>query len=313
VGEGQETFELNFSSVSVPGDAHTEGLYTFKETIEDLSDGRITVEIHHSGSLYGQGSDEQAVMRGNLEMTYTSAAIAAEHLPEASMFNAGYTFLDYEHMTEVLNGEIGAELFDRVAEAAGYRPLGAFYLGSRQLNYRDIGQEVRTPEDLDGVLLRMPDAPAWLFLGEALGANPTPLDFGELYTALNTGTVDAQDNPLPTIKNANFYEVTDYVTLTYHVVDSAWHSINEELWNQMDDELQSMMYEAIEEARKQVDETNLAAEDELIDFLEEEGLTVIEPDMDAFITQVQAAYLENESITTEWDMELYDQIQNMVE
>jgi tripartite ATP-independent transporter DctP family solute receptor len=309
----EEPIKLNFSSVSVPGDAHTEGLYVFKEVVEDLSEGRIEVEIHHSGSLYAQGNDEQAVMRGNLEMTYVSANLASEHLPEASMFTAGYMFKDYDHMSGVLNGEIGLDLFDKVAEKSGYRPLGAFYLGSRQLNYRDIGKEIHTPEDLDGVLLRMPDSPSWLFLGEALGANPTPLAFGELYTALNTGTVDAQDNPLPTIVNANFDEVTDYVSLTYHLVDSTWPAINEELWQSLDAELQDIIYQGIEEARKFIDETNIVAEQELISQLEENGLTIIYPDQEAFMSTVQEAYLNNESMTADWDMDLYEEIQKLAE
>ncbi|MFA9458408.1 DctP family TRAP transporter solute-binding subunit [Halalkalibacter sp. AB-rgal2] len=308
-----ETIELNFSTVSVPGDAHTEGLYVFEEVVEELSEGRIEVEIHHSGSLYAQGNDEQAVMRGNLEMTYVSANLASEHLPEASMFTAGYMFKDYDHMTGVLNGDIGQDLFDKVAEVSGYRPLGAYYLGSRQLNYRDIGREIYTPQDLNGVLLRMPDSPSWLFLGDALGANPTPLAFGELYTALNTGTVDAQDNPLPTVVNANFDEVTDYVSLTYHLVDSTWPAINEDFWQSLDEDLQTIILQGIEEARKYVDETNIVAEEDLIDQLKESGLTVIEPDREAFMTTVQDAYLNNEDMTSTWDMDLYDEIQALIE
>ncbi len=308
-----EKIVLNFSTVSVPDDAHTEGINVFKEELEEISDGKIEVQLHHSGSLYAQGADEQAVMKGDLEMSYVSAPLVSEHVPEVSMFTAGYMFKDYQHMTDVLNGDIGNEIFDTVANESGYRPLGAFYLGSRQLNYRDIGHEVKTPEDLDGVLLRMPDSPSWLFLGEALGANPTPLAFGELYTALNTGTVDAQDNPLPTVVNANFYEVTDYVTLTYHVVDSVWPAINEELWQSFDTETQDMINEAIAAAGEYVDETNIEAEEELISFLEEEGITVVEPDLELFMSTVQDAYLNNDEITADWDMDLYEEVQSLAD
>ncbi|RPF54242.1 sialic acid TRAP transporter substrate-binding protein SiaP [Aquisalibacillus elongatus] len=313
-GDGtEETFELNFSTASVPNDAHTEGLNVMKDYIEENTDGNVTVNVHHSGSLYSQDNEAQALMRGNLEMAYVSAPWVSEHIPSMSMFTSGYLFKDYDHMTNTFNGEIGEQVFEDVVDELGVRPLGAFYLGSRQLNYRDIGKEIRTPEDLEGVTLRMPNTDSWLFLGEALGANPTPVDFSELYMALNTGTVQAQDNPLPTVKNAAFHEVTDYITITDHVIDTVWPTINEEVWQSLPSEYQEVILESVEEARKYVDETNLDAESELVEFFESEGLTVIEADKDAFMERVQAEYLNNEEMTSSWDMDLYERIQEMAE
>ncbi|MCM8900195.1 sialic acid TRAP transporter substrate-binding protein SiaP [Caldicoprobacter algeriensis] len=304
-------FALRFSTASVPTDAHTEALYKFKEAIEKSTDGQITVEVYHSGSLYGQGEDCEATIRGDLEMCYMSAQWIAEKVPEVSMFTAGYIFKDYNHMTKVLNGEIGRELFDTVAKKIGARPLAAFYLGARQLNLRDIGREVKTPADLKGVKLRMPNTPAWLFLGKALGANPTPLAFNEVYLALKTGTVDGQDNPLPTTKNAKFYEVTKYIILTEHVIDSVWPTINEKVWQEMGPDLQKKMLEAVEVARQYCDKKNLDAEKELVEFFKQQGLTVIEPDKEAFRNAVQKAYLDNKEISGKWDMELYNKIQEL--
>lgn len=306
-------FKLRYSTASVPNDAHTKALYVLKEEIEKITDGQIQVEIFHSGSLFKQEADLPAVMRGTLDMCYTSAMWLSELFPPLSMFTAGYIFKDYSHMTKVLNGEIGKELFDQVAKKTGARPLAAFYLGARQINLRDIGREVRTPEDLKGVKLRMPNSPAWLFLGKALGANPTPLSFTELYLALKTGTVDGQDNPLPTIKNAKFYEVTKTISLTYHVIDTVWPTINEKKWQEMGPELQAKMYEAIEKARRHCDRLNLDAEAELVDFFKAEGLTVIKPDVEAFRTHVQKMYLENKEISGNWDMDLYKKVQDMAE
>ncbi|WP_221565781.1 sialic acid TRAP transporter substrate-binding protein SiaP [Alkalihalobacillus sp. TS-13] len=307
-GNKDKTFELNFSTASVPNDAHTEGLNVLKESIEEKTDGQVKVNIHHSGSLYTQENEVDALMRGNLEMAYTGAEWLAEEIPSLSMFTSAYLYKDYDHMTSVLNGEIGEEVFDQVAEELGIRPLGAFYLGTRQLNYRDTGKEIRTPEDMKGITLRMPGSPSWLFVGEAMGANATPVDFSELYMALKTGTVDAQDNPLPTVKNASFYEVTDYVSLTNHIIASVWPTINEEVWVEMGEELQGKMMEAVEEARKHVDQTNLTAEKEVIDFLEGEGLEIIEPDVQAFRDHVQQQYLDNKEMSSTWDMEMFNRI-----
>ncbi|QGH33569.1 DctP family TRAP transporter solute-binding subunit [Gracilibacillus salitolerans] len=311
--EEEKTFELNFSTASVPNDAHTEGLNVLKESIEEKTDGQIKVNIHHSGSLYTQENEADALIRGNLEMAYTGAEWLAEELPFLSMFTAAYLYKDYDHMTSVLNGEIGEDIFDQVAEELGIRPLGAFYLGTRQINYRDVGKEIRTPEDMKGLTLRMPGSPTWLFVGEAMGANPTPVDFSELYMALNTGTVDAQDNPLPTVKSASFYEVTDYVSLTNHIIASVWPTINEDVWQEMGEELQEKILEAVEEAREFVDQTNLDTEKEVIDFLEAEGIEIIEPDVEAFSEHVQQQYLDSEDMSSTWDMDLYNRIKEMAE
>lgn len=306
-------FTLKFSMVSVPGDAHTEAVYVFRDAIEDSTNGQIRVEIYHSGSLYGQGADMEALLSGNLECGYTSAAWLAEFVPSISMFTAGYIFKDYDHMTKVLNGDIGKQVFETVSQELPIVPLSAFYLGSRQINVRGLDRDILTPEDLEGVKLRMPNTPAWLFLGEALGANPTPLSFSELYMALSTGTVDGQDNPLPTVKNAKFYEVTDQISLTNHLVDQVWFAVNKDVWEEMGPELQEKMYAAVEEARKACDAQNLKSEAELVEFFKGEGMKVVEPDIDAFMETVQAAYLENKEITKDWDMDLFEQVKGLAD
>ncbi len=306
-----KTFTLKFSTQSVPNDAHTKALEVLKSEVEKSTNGQVKIEIHHSGSLFNQDNEGKALQRGNLEMAYTSAPWLSEQVPYLSMFTAGYMFKDYDHMTKVLNGEIGQKVFDDVAAATGIRPLGAFYLGSRQLNYKDIGKDIMKPEDLKGVKLRMPNTPSWLFLGKALGGNPTPVAFAELYMALSSGTVDAQDNPLPTVSNAKFYEVAKNISLTGHVVDSVWPTINEEVWKEMGADLQSKMLAAVDKAKQFCDQTNIDAEAKLVDFFKSEGINVVTPDVNAFITHVQKQYLEDKEMVSTWDMDLYKKVQDM--
>lgn len=306
---GGKQFTLKFSTASTPLDTHTMAIEKFKEAIEKSTNGQIKVELFHSSSLYKQDAEAESLMRGTLEMNYTSAGWLGDKVPEAAMFNMGYLYKDYDHMTRTLNGEVGNALFEQVVKTIGIRPLGAFYLGSRQMNYRDIGREIRTPEDMKGLKLRMPNSPAWLFLGKALGGNPTALNFGEIYLGLKTGTIDAQDNALIAIKNSKFYEVTKYVTLTAHLIDSVWPTINEKTWQAMGPELQKKMYAAIEVARQFNDKTNLDAEKTLVAFCKEQGLTIVEPDKKAFMAAVQRAYLENKDISAKWDMKLFARVQ----
>ncbi len=309
----KEKKTINISVLGSPQNTTTQVLYTFKEELESLADGQIEVVIHHSGSLYGQDADERAVLRGNLEMTYVDAASVAAHLPEASMYNAAYMWKNYEHMNAALSGEIGQEFFEKVASEVGYRPLAAFYHGDRQLNYRDVGREIRTPEDVQGLVLRMPNNRAMIFIGEAMGASVTPLAFGEVYTGLSTGTIDAQDNSMEVTIDHKFYEVTDYVSLTNHVVDSLFPIINEDFFQSLGSELQEMVYKAIEITKEENDNIMLSKREDAIEVLESKGVTVIsDVDIEAFMSEIQEKYL-NDDISAEWNMDVFNQIQELAD
>ncbi|HET6522603.1 MAG TPA: TRAP transporter substrate-binding protein DctP, partial [Geminicoccaceae bacterium] len=168
-------------------------------------------------------------------------------------------------------------------------------------------RDVKTPEDLAGVNLRMPGADTWMFLGEALGANPTPLAFGEVYTALQTGAIDGQDNPLPTVFAAKFYEVTEQIVLTSHLVDGVFLALAAQTWNGLDDRQKRAVEHAAAGAVLFNNTNRIAQEGELLEFFREHGLQVTEPDVDAFREHVQRAYLESE-YSKDWPEGLLDRI-----
>ncbi len=313
-GTADEPIEINFSSVSVPGDAHTEAMTVFKNELEKLSGGTMKVNVYHSGQLYSQEGEQAAVRQGTVDMVYTSAPWLAEFVPYLSMFGAVYTFQGYDHMTSVFNGKIGEKVFQDVVDSQGIRPLGAYYLGTRQLNLVEKIGPVRSPSDMEGVKLRVPGSPSWIALGKALGGNPTPMAFNEVYMGLKTGAVEGQDNPLGTDKNAKFYEVTKYIVLTNHVVDSTWPTINEKKWQSFTDEQKAWVMQAVDVAREACDKQNLDTEAEILDFFRGEGMIVIEdPDIKAFAEYAKNSYLtESKDISKDWDMDLYEQVQAMV-
>jgi len=303
--------KLTWSSISVPGDAHTEAMKVFKEEVERLSAGHITVDLYVAGQIYTQEAELAACREGTLDMSYYSDAWLAEFVPYLSMFSAVYTFSGYNHMNKVLNGEIGKKIFEEVAQKTGVRPLAAFYLGTRQLNLVEKVGPVRKPEEMKGVKLRTPASPTWIALGKALGGSPTPMSFGEVYMGLKTGAIEGQDNPLPTDKNAKFYEVTKYIVLTDHVVNSVWPTINEKKWQSLSEIDQLVIRKAIEKAREFCAETNLKAEAELLDFFRGQGLIIIEdPDKEAFAAYAKNSYAtESKDISKNWDMTLYEEVQ----
>ena len=289
----QDPIEVKFTTVSVPTDLHTQAMGIFKDTLDELEPGTFDIQLYDSGSLFGQNGDLDALQRGNAEMAYVSFQLIADAIPQFGLLTAGYLFQDADHYRAFMESDLGAQFKDTVRDEMGIELLAVCYLGTRQLNLRSA-MDVQTPEDLAGVKLRMPGSDAWLFLGEALGANPTPLPFSEVYLGLQTGTVDAQDNPLPTVEAAKFYEVTEQITLTSHLVDGLPMAVNVQTWEQLDDTQKANMTQAAQAACDWNNERRYAEEDRLVAFFEEQGLTVTTPDVDAFRTHVQEVYMTSD-------------------
>jgi len=314
--EGQQqaagTIKLTWSTASVPGDAHTEAIPVFKAELERLSDGTMTVEYYHSGQLFSQNDDQNACMMGKVDMVYSSAAWLAQLVPTMSMFAAAFTFQSYNQMTKTFNGPVGEKIFGEAVKL-GYRPLMAYYLGTREINLIEKVGPVTKPEQMKNVKFRVPNAPAWIAMGKALGANPTPMSFGEVYMGLKTGVIDGQDNPLPTDQAAKFYEVTKYIVLTDHVVDSVWPTMNEKRWQSLSKKQQGWVMKALEKGREFCDTTNLNKEKTILDFFKQQGLIVIDkPDKKAFAAYAKNYYAtEGKDISKNWDWALYDQIQKI--
>lgn len=301
-----EPVKLTVTLTAVSTDTHAQAMQKFKETVEDLSGGNITVEVYTDATLFSQEEEVAAVVGGDADITLTSASWLTTGSPWVSMFTAGYMFKSYDHMNGVLNGEIGDEVFQKVADDQGLLPLGAWYLGSRQISLSE-DKAVKTPADLKGINLRMPNSDAWLFLGKALGANPTPVSFSELYLSLQTGVVDGQDNPLPTVESAKFYEVQKSITITNHLVDSVWPAINVAKWNSLTDAQKEIVVKGMEAGRDFCDTTNLQKEAELVAFFKEQGVNVYDADIDTFAEEVLNVYL-NDKISESWDKDLYEKV-----
>lgn len=301
-----EPVKLRISTPAVETDWHAKMLTVFKEELEKTAPGEFDVEIHLNGTLFKQGTEPVAMQRGNLEMAMISAQDIANQIPAWSVFTAGYLIRDPAHQMAVFDGDIGQEFFGMVEKDMDIKILTVAYLGTRQLNLR-IEKEVKTPADLAGVKLRMPGSDTWLFLGQALGASPLPVAFGEIYTALQTGAIDGQDNPLPTVRAAKFYEVTKQIILTGHLVDGVFLSMANSTWAKLSDEQKEKVMAAAEAARLYNNENRIADEAALVTFFEEQGLKVSTPDVEAFRSTVQEAYLESEW-SKSWPAGIVDRI-----
>lgn len=298
---------LRVSTPAVPDDWHAKMWTVFKDTLEQRAPGQFDVQIHLNGTLFKQGTEPAAMARGNLELASISAFDIAKQVPEFSIFTAGYAIRDPQHQQKVFNGPIGEGLFKRVTERMDLTVLGAVYLGTRQLTLREP-RAIKTPADLKGLKLRMPASKEWLFLGNALGATATPLAFGEVYLGLKTGTIDAQDNPLPTVRAAKFYEVCKQVVLTQHLVDALFITLSHKTWQSLNAAQQEGVRAAAQAAVKFNNEARVREEAQLLDFFKQQGLHIATPDLAAFRQQVQSTYARSE-LAQSWPAGLMERIQ----
>ena len=297
---------LRISTPAVPDDWHARMWTVFKDALDKSAPGEFEVQINLNGSLFKQGTEPAAMARGNLELAAISAFDIAKLEPEFSVFTAGYVIRDPAQQQKVFNGPIGAELFKTVAEKMEVTALATVYLGTRQLNLRDT-RKVATPADLKGVKLRMPGTREWLFLGEALGATATPLAFGEVYLGLKTGTIDGQDNPLPSVRAAKFYEVTKQIVLTGHLVDSLFITMSNKSLNALGAAQRQKVVAAAQAAALWNNDNRIKEESQLVEFFKKEGLQVVTPDVEAFRKSVQAAY-QNSDYAKVWPKGLLERI-----
>jgi TRAP-type transport system periplasmic protein len=285
---------LRFSAVFSEQDIRAEMMKQFGEAIAETH----TLEPYYGGNLFKQGTELVALQRGNLEMGNIAPQDISNQIPAWSVLTSAYLFRDAAHLRTFFDSELGAEFKKMAEDQLGIHILGPTYFGARQVGLR-IDKEIKTPADMAGVKLRMPGGDAWQFLGTSLGANPTPMAYAEVYTGLQTGAIDGQDNPLPNVENMKFYEVMSQIVLTSHLVGYDLLVISSEAWNAMTPEQQASVESAATAAIDFSQQAHLDREAELLAQFESAGLKIYEPDIDAFRTHAQQMYLDSD-LAADW-------------
>lgn len=303
---GSHQIQLRMSTPASATDARSVAL---QEVFAPAVAAFGSYEPHYNASLIKQNSELEAIASGDLEMSITSAQELAQYFPEFSIFATGYVHQDAAHQVAVFNDDLMTPFKQKVEDELGVKLLSIMYLGRRHVNLRQCRDEVnvRTPADLAGINLRMPGTDAWQFLGKALGANPTPMAFTEVYTALSTSSVDGQDNPLPTVVDAKFYEVTCQIALTSHLVDLNYVAFSKSVWDGLSADQQATVQAAAEAASESGRQKQLQKEADLVEFLTTNGLEIYEPDLAAFRSHVQNQYLST-SASDPWPEGVLDKI-----
>jgi len=282
----QSRTKLRFSCAFPEGDPRAAAYKALAEAIKDDFD----FEPYWGNTLFKQGTELVALQRGNLEFCNLAPQDISKQLPAWSLLTSAYLFRDADHMTKTFKSDVGRDFIKMARDQLGIQVITPVYFGSRNVNLRP-DKQVKTPADLAGVKLRMPPGEFWQFLGESLGANPTPVAYAELYTALQTGTVDGQDNPLVNSKLMKFDEVTSQFVLTRHVIGYDLMTISAKIWDAMSPAQQSKFRAAADKAMAENTARYIAQEAEIIDYFKKQGKKVYEPDQEAFRSFAQKKYV----------------------
>jgi TRAP-type C4-dicarboxylate transport system substrate-binding protein len=261
---------------------------------------------YFGSTLLKQGTELVAVQRGNLEMAMLPPSDFAKQAPEFDILGAAYVIRDAAHLKAVFESDVGEDFRAIAREKLGVEILAPAYYGARHVNLKG-DKKITTPEDLSGVKMRMPGGESWQFLGQAIGANPIAMDYAEVYTGLQTGAIDAQDNPLPNDKLMKFYEVTDQIVLTGHNVGFGLLLIGSSVFDALAEDEQTRMRELAYKAFAWSTAEYLKQESELVGFFEEQGLDVYEPDLNAFREYAQKQYMES-PLSASWPSGMLERI-----
>lgn len=299
----QSKIELIYSDTVPETDVRTT---TLREAFGACLGDAFDFKSYHGATLFKQGTELTAMQRGNLDMASLAIFDFYNQVPHTSILGTAYLFRSYDHMRAVMDGDILADLYAEIEDKAKVKILANPYIGTRHVNLRGT-KKTMTPADLAGVKLRMPGGEGWQFVGEALGANPTPLAFTEVYTALQTGAIDGQDNPLPADKAMKFYEVTNQIVLTAHLIANNQFAISLSKWNSLDAGQQAKVQECATNFQNALDKVTLDQEAELVEFFKGEGLQVYEPDKEAFRNHVLEVYKKSK-YSADWPEGLLDKI-----
>ena len=271
--------------------------------MEERTDGRLGIEVFPASSLGKEVDINEGLGLGTVDIIYTGQLFAGRAYGPVAIGGAPFMFRDYEHWDAYRNSELFDELSQGYTDATGNRIEAVTYYGERHVT---SNEPIETPADMEGLKIRVPNAPLYMMFPQAVGANPTPIAFAEVYLALQQGTVDAQENPLPTIEAKKFYEVQSDINMTGHITDALLTIVGGPAWGSLSEEDRTALQEVLDEAADCATEQIIQKEQELAQFFRDEGVNVNEVDRGPFREATMKLHMGPDAT---WDQETYDRLQ----
>ncbi|MCW4153655.1 MULTISPECIES: TRAP transporter substrate-binding protein [Halomonadaceae] len=296
--------EVNLGHTLSSSSHYSVGADAFKETLEELSDGAYTVNEHPSGSLGGEREMIEGLQIGTVDFVITSTGPLGNFVPETYVLDLPFLFEDYEEARCVLDSDLGDEL---LAKMSDHNLVGLAWSENGFRHMTNSQREIATPEDAEGLRVRTMENSVHQEAFRQMGARPTPMAFPELFTALQQGTVDGQENPITVIVATNFWEVQDYLSLTGHVYSPAVVLGSPIFMDGLSEEERGWFEQAAQASAEATREEVSRLEREGVALLEEKGMTVkTDIDVAPFQEAVKPAY---EIFTSEYGNEMLERVQ----
>ena len=283
---------------------HTEALWAASE-IRKRTNGRFDITVFPASQLGNENQLNEALGFGAIDIIYVGINFVAATYPPLGISGAPFMLRDLDHWKAYRDSKLFSELVQGYDEKTRHKITALTYYGQRHVT---ANRRISKPEDMQGMKLRVPPAPLFLMFTKSVGADATPIAFSDVYTALQQGLVDGQENPLPTIMAKKFYEVQSHIVLTGHITESMVTVIGSHVWNKLTPDDQKVFVETLKEAASKATESIEASERILAGEFRKLGVTVVEPDREAF--RKAAIPLHNDaSVGAGWTKVQYDELQ----
>jgi len=285
----QQPLTLKLGHLANEQNSWHKGALKFGEELKTRTNGRIVVEVYPNDSLGREMDLINGMQLGTVEMTITGESLQ-NWAPKAALLAVPYGYSSLEHMDSVANGEIGEQIKAEIIERAQVRPIAYFARGPRNLT---SNRPITSPDELKRIRMRVPNVPLFMNVWSALGAQPTPMAFSEVFTSLQNGTIEAQENPISLIQSASFNEVQSYVNETEHVRSWIYLTIAEQVWKKLSKEDQGHVLEAARVAQAFEREQFLKDEGAIRADLEAKGMKFVKVDQAAFAQKSREAVIKS--------------------
>ena len=282
---------LRFGHANSPGEIANDMFNEFAERMNRRTNGVVTIRVFPSEQLGKEADLVQQIKTGALDISAPSMPVMSSLVPAIEMASGPFMWRDWKEAETVIKGPAFDPIFDELRDKHNIVPLTRiFYWGWRNFTFTD--REVRKPEDMAGLKIRVPESPIWVEMIRAFGAAPTPIPFGEVYTALQQKTVDGQENPIPTIFARKFYEVQGVLTMSRHMLQNNTMMINKNSLARLSPENQKILLEEAAAVSAKNTELQQGREQSMLEEIRKSGRTRIieDPDRAAFQAKMEAAY-----------------------
>jgi tripartite ATP-independent transporter DctP family solute receptor len=285
---------------------HTQAVWAASE-IKKLTNGKYDIEVFAASQLGNENQINEGLGLGTVDIIYTGTSFAGSVYKPLSISGAPFMLRDFDHWKAYRGSKLFRDLAKGYEDKTKHKVITLTYYGERMVT---ANKEIKKPEDMKGMKLRVPPAPLYLMLAKSVGANATPIAFAEVYLALQQGTVDGQENPLPTIMAKKFYEVQSHIMLTGHITESLLTIVGSHVWSKLNDDEKKIFQDVLTQAAAKASDEIRTSEQKIADELRKLGKTVVQVDREAF--RKAAVPLHNDaSAGAGWTQAQYDEFQGL--